>query len=87
MGYGTVQTPAVKERKRISAIEIYQYIRYAFVQVFTLFILCRSRGDVAIVHEVRTKKIEKPHFSHLVFSKLNRIVNVHAGAQGIRPRR
>jgi len=46
MGYGTVQTPAVKERKRISAIEIYQYIRYVFVQVFTLFILCRSRGDV-----------------------------------------
>jgi hypothetical protein len=46
MGYGTVQTPAVKERKRISAIEIYQYIRYVFVQVFTLFILCRRRGDV-----------------------------------------
>jgi hypothetical protein len=37
-----VQTPAAKERKRISAIEIYQYIRYVLFQVFTFFILCKG---------------------------------------------
>ena len=30
MGYGDVQTPAAKERKKISAIELHQYIRYIF---------------------------------------------------------